>query len=369
MGKFGVGIVGCGGISGAHAKGYLALGDQCEIKAVSDLYIDKAERLASNIGGEVDVYKDYQDLLARPDIDVVSICTPPYAHKAPVIDALKAGKHVLVEKPFAGSLQDCDEMIETSRAACKNLCVTFQYRYRQDFNQIRHLIRSGAIAPITFAQMSGLYWRGNAYYAVPWRGNWDTECGGVTMNHAIHPLDIFLWLMGDPESVYAEMDTAAHEVQVEDVSMAMLRFRSGAMGQIACTVNSVKSDIRMEFSGLTKAASIPLAFHAVKQNEGGFPVPDEDGVREMEKIAGEIAHGTDDHTGLINDLFMSIREKREPLVNGTEARRVIEVITGIYKSATTGMRVTFPIRPDDPWYTTEGLHRLVRKAPIEAARG
>ena len=359
--RFGIGIIGCGNVSRSHAKAYQSLADQCDIKAVADPQRERAAALAASVGEGVGVYEDYRKLLERDDIDVVSVCTPPFAHLEPVIEALKAGKHVLVEKPFGPSLEDCDRMIEAARRYGRKLCVTFQYRYRQDFNQIRHLIRTGALGPIVFAQMSGLYWRGDAYYDVAWRGTWATECGGVTMNQAIHPLDIFLWLMGDVESVYAETDTVAHDIEVEDWSAAILKFRNGAVGQVLCTVNSVQSDIRMVFSGKTRGVSIPLAFHAVCENEGGFPVADEQGVKELERLASEIASGTDDHTGPIRDLLQAIREGRDPTVSGEEGRRVIEIITAIYKSAATGQRVMLPIPKDDPWYTTEGLHRLVKK--------
>lgn len=358
---FGIGIIGCGAISNHHAKAYVELNRDCVIRAVADLNRTKAEQLAASIGGTVSVYEDYRELLSRDDIDVVSVCTPPFAHKGPVMDALYAGKHVLVEKPFAPSLADCDEMIEASKKAGKKLVVTFQYRYRQDFNQIKHLLDQGLLEPLTFAQMNGLYWRGDKYYEVDWRGTWKSECGGVTINHAIHPLDIFLWLMGEAESVNAEMHTMAHDIEVEDLSFAVIRFKSGAVGQIACTVNSVKSDIRMEFSGKRQSVSIPLAFHAVREDERGFPIADEEGVRALTAAAQAIDSGNDDHTGPIRDLFQAIRENREPKVGGREGRRVIELITALYKSATTGERVSLPITKDDPWYTTSGLQDLVKK--------
>ncbi|MBO9604451.1 MAG: Gfo/Idh/MocA family oxidoreductase [Paenibacillaceae bacterium] len=358
--RFGIGIIGCGAISSAHWTGYEALADECKIKAVCDLDEKRARQLADR-GVDVDSYDDYRELLVRDDIHVVSICTPPSYHRQPVLDALRAGKHVLVEKPFGASLQECDEMIEAARACDRKLVVTFQYRYRRDFNQMRHLLACGAIGVVVFAQMNALYWRGARYYEVPWRGKWGTECGGVTTIQAIHPLDIFLWLLGDVESVYAEMDTMAHDVEVEDIAMAIIRFKNGVAAQIACTVNSVKSDISMEFSGRNRAVSFPLAFHAVRSNDRGTPEIDEDGIRELERIAAQIDTGTDDHTGPIGDLFAAIREDREPLVGGPQGRNVMETIAAMYKSATTGVAVRLPIAKDDPWYTTAGLQQLVRK--------
>jgi UDP-N-acetyl-2-amino-2-deoxyglucuronate dehydrogenase len=359
--KLGVAIIGCGIISKSHVKAYQHFNEQCEIKAVCDVVPDKAGKLASSINENVMAYTQYKELLARNDIDVVSICTPPFAHKEVVIEALKEGKHVLCEKPLAASLAECDEMIAAAKKYNKKLSVSLQYRYRKDFNQVKHLLNSGVLDPITFGQLNALYWRGDAYYDVDWRGNWGTECGGVTINHEIHLLDIFIWLMGEIESVYAEMDTISHEIEVEDLSMAILRFANGSVGQVNGTVSSAINDVSMNISGKSKGISIPLQFHALRENEGGFPVVDDEGIKEIEKVANEIQEGTIDHTGPVNDLFKAIEEDREPLVNGTEGRRVIEVITAIYKSSTSGQKVSFPLSENDPWYTTEGLQKFVKK--------
>ncbi len=369
--KIGIGIIGCGIISSAHVKAYLRLGSQCEIKAVADISGDKALALAAKAGSGVAAYTDYAEMLERDDIDMVSICTPPFLHRESVIDVLKAGKHVLCEKPFAPSLQDCDAMIDEAERRGLRLGVVFQYRYRKDFKQIRRLVAGGELGPIQFAQMNGLYWRGDTYYDEPWtwRGQFATECGGVTMNHAIHPLDIFLSVLGDIETVRAEMHTEAHDIEVEDYSSANIRFASGTLGQVNCTLNAAFEDITMAFSGKYRALTIsratdeaPLQLCAVKKDEpGGFPALDESALAALQQAADEIENGTSDHTGPIQDMFNAIRENREPLVNGREGRRTIEAITAIYKSATLGETVLLPIRKDDPWYTREGiLERVVK---------
>lgn len=367
----GIGIIGCGTISASHMRGYQKLTDLCEIKGVADLVLDKAKQSAAQIGEEAKAYEDYREMLARDDIDVVSICTPPYLHKEAVIAALEAGKHVLCEKPLAPSLQDCDEMIATAKAKNRKLAVVFQYRFRQDFRRIRSILQADALGPLVYAQMNAQYWRSDTYYEVPWRGRFKTECGGVTMNHAIHPLDIFLWLMGDADSVRAEMDTIAHNIEVEDVSMASIRFKSGAWAQINCTVNSVSTDIAMIFSGKNKAVTISGAskvvepqLFAITESSRGSGARDEAGREELARIAEQIKEGTIDHTGPIMDLFTAIHEDRDPEVSGQEGRRSIEVITAIYKSATLDKRVTLPIVPDDPWYTTEGILQHVKKTTV-----
>jgi predicted dehydrogenase len=369
--KLGIGIIGCGIISAAHIKGYLALGADCEIKAVADVAFDKARQTAASIGDGVAAYADYNDMLAREDIDVISICTPPFLHKDPAVAAARAGKHVLCEKPFAPSLQDCDAMIAEAKARGKKIAVVFQYRYRQDFRQVRRILQSGLMGPLVFAQMNARYFRGDHYYDIPWRGKFATECGGVTMNHAIHPLDIFLWLLGDVESVQAQTHTVAHCIEVEDLSMATLKFSDGTQAQINCTLNSVKNDISMVFSGKYKSvelsgaqAIVPLQLHAISESDTGAVSKDEAGLLALQELAAQVGAGTKDHTGPISDLFCAIRGDTEPEVSGVEGRKTIEVITAIYKSATLGVPVSLPLKPDDPWYTTAGIMNNVKKSPL-----
>lgn len=370
MNRFNIGIIGCGAISADHVSAYQALSGVCTIQAVSDLDLSRAENLARSIGGHVTAYADYRDMLRREDIDVVSVCTPPSVHKSPVVEALHSGKHVLCEKPFAPSLADCDEMIAASTSSGCKLAVVFQYRFRQDFNQIKAILDSGVMGPTVHAQMNGLYWRGDRYYQVPWRGKWASECGGVTMNQAIHPLDIFLWLLGDVTSVYAEMDTLTHEIEVEDSLLGILRFRSGAVGQIACSTSVAGTEISMKIS--SKNASIALdgvgealTLHTKKDTGKASGEADED----LRTRIAAAAQFTDteacapdtSHVGSIQDLFDSIREDRDPRVSGSEGRRSIEVITALYKSGSTGSKVSLPLCPSDPWYSTRGILEGVKR--------
>ncbi|WP_127588312.1 Gfo/Idh/MocA family protein [Paenibacillus koleovorans] len=364
--KFGIGLIGCGSISRHHIEGCAGLADECEIRAVSDLVPEKANTAAASIGANVQAYTDYTQLLSRPDIDVVAICSPPFAHKVPVIDALRAGKHVICEKPMAASLQDCDEMIAVARDSGRKLSIVFQLRFDPDIQRIRRVLQSPEMEPVVFAQMNGYYWRGSNYYNVPWRGKFDTECGGVTMNHSIHTVDLFLWLMNDqPISVSAEMDTIGHDIEVEDISMAVIKFSRGAMAQLNCSLVTVRQEHTMEFSGATKQVSFPLNFHAVQQDAGGFPVRDDRAIECLWQLSDMQEATAPKHKYSYADLFRAIREDSEPLVNGEEGRKTIELITAIYKSATTGTKVLLPLERDDPWYTRTGMLEHVKRREPE----
>ncbi len=365
--KFGIGIVGCGIIAKRHIKSCLMLNEYCDIKAVSDISMEKAEEAAALAGGDTAIYTDYREMLKRDDIDVIALCTPPSFHKEPAIAAFEHGKHVLCEKPLAPSLQDCDEMIAAAKAYNRKLATVFQLRFLPDIQKMKRVLSSDVMGPVVYAQMSGNYWRGSKYYDVPWRGNFKSECGGVTMNHSIHTLDLFLWLMDKPlQSVQAEMETLNHDIEVEDLSMAIFRFEGGAVAQASCSLNTVKEGHTMSFSSNNHYISYPYSVHAVKQSDTGGAARDEAEIAKMDELAAAVVPELDlpkpDHADSYYDLFQAITHNHEPIVSGTEGRKTVEAITGIYKSATLGQRVQFPIAADDPWYTAEGIVEHVKKS-------
>lgn len=366
MAKRRVGIVGTGSIAQAHRVAYQQFADQCEIVAVADIFADKARDFAQQIGGFVRAYDDYQQMLGSEQIDLVSVCTPPFNHALISIHALQAGSHVWVEKPIAPSLADCDAMIAAAERASKLLACVFQNRYRPEFLKAKHLLQSGKMGKLVFAKSDCLWWRGKSYYDLWWRGTWEKECGGVTINHAVHMIDAMLWLAGEPVvSVYAEMDTYTHDVEVEDLSCAVLRFESGAIASIVNTVCAHQNSDRIEITCEHADITLPdLRISAMRSLPNGFGEPDLQRVEELQALADPAPvspyHG---HAAQLQNVLNAIQTGRQPEVTGAEARKSLEVITAIYKSAATGQRVALPIAPDDPFYTTEGLQANVKRHP------
>ncbi|MFD0670060.1 Gfo/Idh/MocA family protein [Cohnella sp. GCM10027633] len=359
--RYGVGIIGAGSIAGAHIDALKQLGDQCKVVAISDLDAEKARRIASDYGVEADTYADYRDMLARVDIDVVHICTPPYARGRLVTDALAAGKHVMCEKPFAASLEECDEMLAAAERHGRKLAVMLQTRCETDVRIMRRLVRGGTLGPILYANAFNHHWRGDAYYRKEWRGTWEKERGGTLMNLGIHTLDIVVWILGELDSVKADIATLGHDIETDDVSTAILKFKTGAIGQFGCTTTYPISGSAMQFAGKARSVGYPLQYAAVRENEDGFPLIDDDALREIAREAETVVPMPEGFAGPIQDLFAAIREDREPLSSGHEVRRTVEAVTAIYKAATTGTEVKLPISRDDPWYTTDGFHRAVKR--------
>lgn len=364
MKKFRVGIIGAGDIAVMHAQAYGELAEECELVAIADTDEDRARRLAEAAGTEVETFADYCRLLEREDIDVVSVCTPPYVREAPIVAALAAGKHVMAEKPLAASLEECDAMLGAAAKHNRKLAVMLQTRFELSVRQIRHLVASGAIGAPLFASAANHHWRGERYYGKPWRGTWERERGGVLMNLGIHTLDVLLWTLGELSSVRADMATLGNRIETEDAAAASLKFACGALAQFVCTTTHPVDGSSLEISGRSRMVRYPLSFAAYAQNDAGYPMRDAAAEVELAQAADAYALAAEEVTegfaGPIRDLFAAIREDREPITGGLSVRRTIEAVTAIYKSAATGAEVRLPIGRDDACYTTEGLHRLMK---------
>jgi predicted dehydrogenase len=350
----GIGVIGAGGISHSHllAVRSSANRDRARVVAIADIDEARANEQATQYGIER-VFTDYRELIACDDVQAVSVCTPPFLHVEQSVAALRAGKHVLCEKPVSPNLAGLDAIAEAERESGATFAGVFQHRVGQGARQVKALIDDGRFGSLRFGLSETLWQRGKDYYDVWWRGTWEQECGGVTMGHGIHSIDMLLWLMGEPASVIADAATVKLDIQVEDTSLATVRFRNGAVGQIIVTVNAQDNRSRLEIFGddlqavSSESAYGPTAtpFRLTSLD----PAAVETAVQRASELVPEPTKHL--HVPLLADFIDAIASKRPPLVTVDECRRSMELITGTYKSAMTGQRVTFPIAKDDPWYS------------------
>ncbi|SFK82695.1 Predicted dehydrogenase [Paenibacillus sp. 1_12] len=367
-----VAIIGAGAISPSHIKAYLEFSERCEIVAICDIYVDKAQsRIDQFQLTNAKAVSDYKELLGQ-DIDLISVCTPPYTHAPIAVDFLQAGKHVLVEKPMASSLQECDEMNEAARKSGKIFSVVAQNRFKTPMMKLKSVLDSGLMGPIVHAQVDSFWWRGHCYYDLWWRGTWEKEGGGCTLNHAVHHIDAFLWMMGRPSELQAFMSNTSHDnAEVEDLSIAMLRFPSGALAQITSSVVHHGEEQQLIFQGKQARVSAPWKLKASSSKANGFPEPNVQLEQEITKLYEELPEvAYEGHMGQIDNVLQAIETGAPLLIDGISGRSTLELILGIYKSASTGEKVTFPISADDPFYTREGIqanatHFYEKKASVE----
>ena len=340
--RLGVGLIGAGGIAQTHAAAYAGFPELARLVAVADIDGERARSFAEG-HGIPHAYADYQQMLARGDVHVVSSCTPPFEHAPTTIAALEAGKHVLCEKPMAGSLREADAMIAAARRAGRWLSIVFQRRWMPETVRAKRLIEAGKLGRVILGKFAGLWYRDQAYYDVWWRGTWEKECGGATINHHVHGVDRLLWLMGsDPEWVCAQMGTFTHEIEVEDLSVGIVRFGGGALGEITATVSSQLQAERLEIFADRAAVSV---------QPWGIESADPEIQAELVAFAAEIPDpDLAGHPAQIKDFLRAVRDDRAPAVTGEEGRKSLELVVGIYKSALTGGPVELPLAPSDPFY-------------------
>ena len=209
-----VAIIGTGNISPAHINAYLTFPDRCRIIALCDIYPEKAEEKKARFGlSDAKIYDSHTELLRELSgkLDLCSVCTPPFTHSKIAIDALLSGVNVIVEKPMASSLEECDRMLDAEAQSGRTLSVIAQNRFTDPYMKLRRVLDSGLAGRVLHAEIDSYWWRGHCYYDLWWRGAWATEGGGCTLNHAVHHIDMLGWLLGEPERVTAVLSNAAHD--------------------------------------------------------------------------------------------------------------------------------------------------------------
>ncbi|MET3846989.1 Gfo/Idh/MocA family oxidoreductase [Paenibacillus sp. OAE614] len=351
-----VAIIGTGAISSAHIEGYLQLKDRCQIVALCDLYPEKAESKREQYGLDAVIVKDYKELLDQ-EIDLVSVCMPPFVHAPVTIDFLNAGSHVIVEKPMASSLEECDAMIKAAEQNGKVLSVIAQNRFRNPIMKLKHVVDSGLAGRIVHAQVDSHWWRGHCYYDLWWRGTWEKEGGGPTLNHAVHHIDALLWMLGQPSELQAYMSNVAHDnAEVEDLSIAILKYPNGSLGQITSSVVHHGEEQQFIFQGEHARISAPWRVTASRSLPNGFPEREpslEDKIQQYYNELPDLPY--EGHTAQIDNVLNAIETGAPVWIDGICGRNTLELIMSIYKSASTGEKVKLPLQQDDPFYTREGL--------------
>lgn len=346
---FNVAIVGCG-IGRAHVKeGYLAEPERYRVAAVCDLDEGRLDSFAEEfaIARKTTVF---DDLLAMDDIDIVDICTPPSVHYGQIMAALAAGKHVVCEKPLVGSLTELDAVMAAERNARGRLMPIFQYRYGDGVQKAKRIIQSG-LAGKAYVGTAETFWqRLPEYYAVPWRGKWASELGGVLMTHAIHIHDMLTWLMGPPAALFGRVATRIHAIEVEDCAAATLELESGALASLTATLGA-----REEISRLH------LAFENVTFESSHFPyapgrdpwriVPRNEAVKaEIDALLAGWTPVPLRFAGQMRDFHLALTQDTPPPVTSADARRALELVAAFYHSARTREEVRFPLGPNHPLY-------------------
>src|SRR5215203_4213547 len=230
-----IALVGVGVIGRHHGRVLSELADRVELVAVVDVVSERAETLAAERGGKA--FTSLTDALAAVDIDIVVACTPTGRHGEVAIEALEAGKHVIIEKPAETTVAKTDQIIDAQRKAGTLVAVISQHRFDQSTEIALGAIARAELGRLTTGIASIDWWRGQSYYdSGDWRGTWELDGGGALMNQGVHTVDLLMATMGRPVEVFAYTGTLAHErIEVEDAAVAVVRFENGALGVLHAT--------------------------------------------------------------------------------------------------------------------------------------
>ncbi len=348
MDKFRVGVVG-GGVGIAHIAAFRALPDQFDVRVICELDESKARAIADEFHIPR-VTTDIRELYRMGDLDVIDICTPSYLHYEQTLDALAAGKHVICEKPVAGSLQQVDALIAAEASSGKRVMPIFQYRFGRGLQKLKFLYAQG-IAGRAYLTTSETAWRRRpAYYAVPWRGKRATELGGALVTLAIHAHDALCYLLGPVKRVAAHVATLVNPIETEDTAAISVEMADGSLAALSVTTGSAVEVSRQRycFSNLTAESNLrPYSFTGDEWTFTG----------DTPEIDAQIAAGLaafeplpDGKEGQFYRYACALQSGRELPVTLADARASLELITAIYYSAQTQQFVELPLAADHPLY-------------------
>lgn len=328
MPDYNLAIVGCGHIAVKHAQAIKEISG-CRLAAVFNNNSERGKEFADRYGALF--YNDYPAMLANPEIDVVCICTPSGLHAMQGIQAARAGKHVLVEKPMALSLADADELINTCKEAGVKLAVVYQNRCKPVIKELRRAIEEGSFGRLSHGNATVRWNRNDDYYAqAPWRGTAGAD-GGVLLNQAIHNIDLLQWMMGPVESVFAYTATRLRNIETEDVGVGVLKFTSGALGVIEAAATIYPANLEESFNIFGAKGTVVIGGVTASKVETWSFEQSRPMLEEDNKPTG--------HRDVIEDLLDAIGNDRDPLVDGTEGRKSLALVLALYESASKGLPV------------------------------
>lgn len=347
-GRLRVGVVGLG-VGFSHVAAFRELAGQYELAAVCDPVAGKLD-LAKGLLGVREGFERFDDLLAMDGLDVVSVCTPPDMHVEMVTRVLESGRHAICEKPLAGSLAEVDALAACERRSPGRLMPIFQYRFGRGVGRLRQLLAADLAGKPYVASVETFWSRSADYYAVPWRGRFDTELGGVCVSHAIHSHDLLVSLLGPVKRVYARTATRVNPIETEDCAAATLEFESGALATLTATLGSARESSRLRLAFEHFSAESGVSPYQPGSEPWTFEPRSAAAAARIDAALTGFEPGPELYKGQFAAFHRALSEGADPPVTTADARAAIELVTAIYHSSRTGDAVALPLGPEHPLY-------------------
>ncbi|WP_162418561.1 Gfo/Idh/MocA family protein [Cyclobacterium roseum] len=328
----GFGIIGTGAIAGMHAEAINACEDS-NLIAVCSSSPERAQKATAKFNVPADA--DRKAFLSRKEVDVVCICTHSGNHLEPALEAARAGKHVLLEKPIEVNLERADALIKACKDAGVTLGVIFQNRLKPGYLKLKEAVQSGKLGKLLMGTAAINWYRDPSYYSSSsWKGTKEGDGGAALINQGVHTIDLLLDIMGDVEAVFGQVRTMVHAIEGEDTGAAIVNFKSGALGTITGGTSLYPgSPERLEIYGEKGTIILEggkILVYAIKGEESGIAADSDLG---GSGASDPMAIDYKLHQGQIKDMVEAIRTDRSPMVTGEDARRSLDLILGIYRSS------------------------------------
>ncbi len=343
-----VAVVGLG-IGWQHLQSYRALPELYDVVAVCDLDAEKAAKAAAEFDVP-HVLTDFQDVLALDTLDVIDVCTPPHLHFEQAKAALEAGRHAVCEKPLVPSLALVDALARAERASGRRLMPIFQYRFGAGLQKLKHLVDRGIAGRAYLTTVETAWTRGEAYYAVDWRGRWKTERGGVLLSHAIHAHDIVCYVLGPIANVFARSATLVNPIETEDCAAVSVEFADGSLASLSATLGSSVEISRLRFCFENLTAESGLAPYTFSLDPWTFTAANRAVESRMQEALADFDSGHQWYAGQLQRFHAALASGGPLPVALADARAALELVTAMYHSVETQEPVVLPLAPDHPKY-------------------
>ena len=342
-------LIGCGRIAVNHIKA--VLNNQLELVAVCDILPEKMEALLAKYDLQNDAsiarYTDYKKLLAEhPELQLISIATESGLHAEIALACIDAGVNVIIEKPMAMNMADADEIIRRSEAKHVKVAACHQNRFNVAVQELRHALEAGRFGRLSHGSIHVRWNRDHSYYdQASWRGTWAQD-GGCLMNQCIHGIDLLRWMLGDEvDEVYGATRRQFHDyLEAEDVGLAVVKFKNGAIGTIEGTTNVYPKNLEETLYVFGEKGTVKLGGTSTN-NIDVWNFADESDADAKNKGLQEATSNVygNGHTSLFADMMDAIEHDRRPYVDAVAGRNALEMVLAIYKSQKTGLPVKLPL--------------------------
>lgn len=343
----GVAVVGLG-IGRQHLEALAALPSMYRVQALCDTDPARLQEEAER-WGVTDLFECFDEMLRAPGVDLVVLCTPPHLHRAQILQALAAGRHVVCEKPLVESLAAHDEVAAAAAQAGRALLPIFQSRFGLGLQQLMHLRARGLARRALLASVE-THWRREAdYYATAWRGTWAAERGGVCLTQAIHAHDMLTHALGPVHSVVAHLATRVNDIEVEDCAAISLRMACGALATLSATLGAARNASRLKFvfDDLTVTSDSANPYRPAQAPwhfEGKTPALQ----GAIDAALRTLVPAPESFLGQYGAVHATLVRDETPKVTLAEARAALELVTAIYHAAEVERTVVLPLGVDHP---------------------